>query len=415
MGPGKIKAGAEPVYNFVSHEPFIPESLRFARPKYFLFSSTTLLMFKTSQRESEGHILALTGFRALAAFLVFFSHFPIPPKRFGQFFSDFCSELYISLSFFFILSGFLITLRYADTFAYNKKNFVRYMQNRFARVYPMYFILTTLTFYYHLIDPSFIPTTYYISSPETSSFTLYILNITFLRSFFQHIVISGIGQGWSLTVEECFYISAPLIFLLMKKIPLVIHVLALYLMGITLVYLCKDVNLLGLFASNKFMFISTFFGRCLEFYVGIQLAIWYKKDNSLLPGGRNTYLGLLSIILIVTLLTFTKDKSMEHPLGLYSTPGLFINILILPLGVGLFFYGLIREKTLVRSLLETRAAVLCGKCSYIFYLIHIGLLSELLYRYVTHNHILNFPFLILISIILYKLVEAPLNNLIRKI
>lgn len=372
-------------------------------------------MLKTGQHASDNHILALTGLRAVAAFLVFFGHFPIPAKRLGLFFSEFCSELYISLSIFFVLSGFLITLRYADNIIYTAKGFARYMQNRFARVYPMYFILTTLTFYYHKIDPSFTPATYFLSTPEASSGTLYWLNITFLRSFFKDIIISGIGQGWSLTVEECFYVSAPLIFLIMKKIPLIFQVLGLYLIGFFLVYLFRDVHFLGLFASNKFMFISTFFGRCLEFYVGIQLAIWYKKDRSYIAGGRYTYLGILSIIMIITILIYTKDSEAEYNLGLYSTPGLLINIFVLPFAVGLFFYGLLHERTLVKKLLETKPAVLLGKSSYIFYLIHIGLFSELLYRYVTHNYILNFPFLVVLSVILYKLVEAPLNNLIRKI
>lgn len=372
-------------------------------------------MFKTRENVSDSFIPALTGLRAVAAFLVFFSHFPIPSKRLGVFFAEFCSELYIGVSIFFVLSGFLITLRYSDNFTYSLGSFLKYMQKRFARIYPMYFLLTTLTFYYYVIDPSFKGTTYTLSTPEASPLTVYLLNITFLRGFFHDVALSGIGQGWTLTVEECFYLLAPLILLIRNKIPLIVHVLALYLIGFGLVYLCRDSNLLGLFESNKFMLITTFFGRCLEFYLGIQLALWYRKNNTLIAGGRFTYLGILSIILTVCLLVLTKDENAEYNYGLYSTPGLMVNNFVLPFAIGLFFIGLLREKTWVRTVLETRLAVLLGKSSYVFYLIHMGLLSELLYQNVTHNYILNFPFLVLLSILLYKFIESPLNNLIRKI
>jgi peptidoglycan/LPS O-acetylase OafA/YrhL len=279
----------------------------------------------------------------------------------------------------------------------------------------MYFILTSLTFFYYKIDPSFKPDTYFLSTPEASTFTVYLLNITFLRGFLNDVALSGIGQGWTLTVEECFYILAPFILLVKSKVPLLIHVIVFYLIGFTLVYLCKDINFLGLFQTNKFMLITTFFGRSLEFYVGIQLAVWYKNNKISIPGCCYTYLGILSVLLIVCLLIFTKDANAEHYLGLYSSTGLIINNFLLPFAIGLLFLGLLRERTVVRKILESRLAVLLGKSSYVFYLIHMGLISELMYRYITHNYILNFPLLVFLSILLYKFLESPLNNIIRKI
>lgn len=287
------------------------------------------------------------------------------------------------------------------------------MKKRFARIYPMYFILTSLTFVYYIIDPSFNNSTFQLTSNEADSFTLYLLNITFLRGFFHDVVFSGIGQGWTLTVEEVFYVLAPLIFLAKKKVPLLLQVIFFYLTGFILVRLCQNVNYLGLFEDNMFMLITTFFGRCLEFYIGIKLAIWYKGNKTRLDGGYYTYLSALSILLIVGILVFTKDIEAEYYLGLYSSAGLVINNLILPFAIAFFLKGLLTERTVVKRVLETDFAILLGRSSYVFYLIHMGFISELLHNYLTHNYLLNFPLLVLLSVAMYKYLEAPLNKLIR--
>ncbi len=45
----------------------------------------------------------------------------------------------------------------------------------------------------------------------------FFLNITFLRGFIESEKFSLVAQGWSLTVEETFYLIAPMIFFLLKK------------------------------------------------------------------------------------------------------------------------------------------------------------------------------------------------------
>ena len=92
------------------------------------------------------YIPALTGVRAIAAWLVFFHHynkneFPYPVFRLFN-------EFHIGVSLFFVLSGFLICLRYYEHIKVSRPWFARYMQNRIARIYPMYFLLTLATFAY---------------------------------------------------------------------------------------------------------------------------------------------------------------------------------------------------------------------------------------------------------------------------
>ena len=92
---------------------------------------------------------ALTGIRALAAFMVFIHHYnPFNVASFGNYTHDFFNEFHIGVTIFFVLSGFLICNRYFDDPNFNFKS---YLTKRFARIYPMYFILTTLTFVFFAI------------------------------------------------------------------------------------------------------------------------------------------------------------------------------------------------------------------------------------------------------------------------
>lgn len=55
-----------------------------------------------------------------------------------------------------------------------------------------------------------------------------------------------------------------------------------------------------------------------------------------------------------------------------------------------------------------------GKSSYIFYLIHLGFISLIIFEYVTENKILIFILLNIISLLLFKYIEEPLNHYIRR-
>ena len=90
--------------------------------------------------------------------------------------------------------------------------------------------------------------------------------------------------------------------------------------------------------------------------------------------------------------------------------GIFINNVMLPPGIIMLFYGLITEQTWLRQLLETRLFDLLGKSSYVFYLIHVGVIALLIDKYLTINYFIHFPLLVCLSIVLFQFVEAPLHK-----
>ncbi len=110
---------------------------------------------RSEKKTGKNYFAALTGIRIIAAYMVFIHHYNFFTK--GSFAWAFVNELHIGLPIFFVLSGFLIAYRYYSNGTIHVKN---YIVNRVARVYPMYFLLTTLTFIlaaftfgsYHLYD-----------------------------------------------------------------------------------------------------------------------------------------------------------------------------------------------------------------------------------------------------------------------
>lgn len=389
-----------------------------------------------SQKSLQSYIPALTGVRAMAAYLVFISHFAyIFDENFPHIVQRFLGEFHIGVSIFFVLSGFLITFRYYNNFKIDKDWFKQYLKNRVARIYPMYAILTIAAFTYYFVtkDQS-------ITKGSSHPVALFFLNITFVRGFFYKFWDTGIAQGWSLTVEECFYFSAPLIFLLATRYrKLFLQPLIITLTGIILVLIFSHINFYGFFGNFTFMFVFTFFGRCFEFFVGVQLARYVLKNGLERKTKFNfTYPAFIMIFVCVLVMALQPIRKPWEA-GLETPAGIIVNNYILCIAVALFFYGLLTENTYFKKFLSLPFIELLGKSSYIFYLIHLGWMYNLLFKGVNNlndyvfslydkwgvnwnspfqydwlNLVMIFIVLNVVSVTLFKLVEEPLNHKIRK-
>ncbi|MDH7461837.1 acyltransferase [Chitinophagaceae bacterium 26-R-25] len=354
---------------------------------------------------NNGYFPAMTGVRAIAAYLVFVYHMTSSNEVSIAYnnLSTFCSQLHIGVTVFYVLSGFVITNKYYDT---QKINWRKYFINRFARIYPMFFGITTLTYLAKLIYPSL---TININLP------LYLLNITFLKSFFADFILSGVGQTWSLTPEEMFYFSVPLFYFFIKKSTsyLLVIPVGLLVIGLMLVAIFKNVDFYGFFNSNQLMLQTTFFGRSCEFFVGIFLALMMRKrkETNLSNWGVFTYAGMVIIIVHIVALAIVKTNYHgESGVFLYH----FICNFSLPvLGISSFFWGLLTERSLVSKLLSSGLFQILGKSSYVFYLIHVGIVAVVLSK-INASPFFLFIALNIVSIVLFKLAEEPSARYIKQ-
>ncbi len=351
---------------------------------------------------------SLTGIRAVAAFMVYIFHFnPFIPEKFGNEVFSFFDQFNAGVSIFFVLSGFLIASRYQDSVQSNWAWFRQYLLKRFARIYPIYFLLTTITFAIIWLDTLPLPPG--TSPKEFNSFTLYLLNVTFLKGFFDLFKNTGLPQSWSLSVEECFYLCAPILFLLRTRINLFLQCCILFLFGLLLTLICSSISFFGFFSSLKFTLSVTFLGRIMEFYIGIKLFDLFKYSKGEKASKYNfplfTVFGILGMTLTLLLLSFLSSFDLLKILA---------HIWLLPVFIALTFWGLLTEVSIIRRLLETEIFQLLGKSSYAFYLLHMGFLQVLLYKFFNTDYTMIFISITLISVAVYKLIEEPLQKFITK-
>jgi peptidoglycan/LPS O-acetylase OafA/YrhL len=327
-------------------------------------------------------------------------------------------EFHIGVTLFFVLSGFVITWRYDRRGAARRReSFLKdYLVNRFARIYPLYFVLAVpVMLFFHVRSPS-----------------AWFFNLTIFTKY-----EAGIPQAWSLRVEECFYLLAPAIFLLWRRnrlLPLAAAGAA----TAALLPLWLVPALGPLLGPPRNLFLYSFFGRFFEFYVGIWLAKRVARAGTTPPPGRRfplwTATGIAGMAgIVVGLAAIKAAVGPAYLYGLYHPAGVALNNLVLPVFIAAFYWGLIRERSWVRSALSTRVADLLGRSSYAFYLIHINpvlMLVEIavlapigrvspqaalfIADLLNGRTAARLIFVTLAAIVLYRVVELPANRFLRR-
>lgn len=356
-------------------------------------------------KPEQQYFPALTGIRFLAGVMNFLHHFNIfQVKHFGIAIRKFVYEFHIGLTIFFVLSGFLISYRYAERIPKSLSQLREYFINRFARVFPIYFILTTIVFIPFVCNSSFF-----------ENIVAYILNITFVKGFFLDFKNTGIGPGWSLTVEETFYFLFPLIIISAKYVKLIFQPLIFFATGILLWLVFRHVSFYGFFKNLDLIAGYTFFGRCFEFYCGILLANYIKAKKETFSIQRKIpLLTTASCFYMVSCIIWLAVNRTIHSGGTHIFFENLINNIILPPAIALLFYGLFSENSLLKRFLSNKFIQLLGKSSYVLYLIQATFLFPILYYGTGMNTWLVFIIMQTIAVFMLIYIEEPLNKKVRQ-
>lgn len=353
--------------------------------------------------QNTAYFPALTGIRAIAAYMVFIHHYiPEYAGKLNPILYGILNELHIGVTVFFVLSGFLIANAYLHN---NTASFYTYMVKRFARIYPSFIILTVLSLIvkYGL---------WHIPAD------VFITNITLIKGYFKQFKFSGIAQTWSLTVEETFYLSAPFSFMLIRKSYKFLFILpfVIILIGMGLVIAFGNYDYYGFMRSYNHLFNYTYFGRPFEFFCGIALCYYMKNFGIPRIKLNMTYAGI--VFMILCLLCIYLFKTDQVPYGIHTVQGMMVNNILLPVfGISFLFAGLVHEKTWISQILGSKTFIILGKSSYIFYLLHTGVLTDWLMNLIGYSttHVM-FTFVIVngASVLLYYVLEKPLNSYLLK-
>ena len=345
---------------------------------------------------------ALTGFRCLAACLVFVYHNrkywrdSLHPGILRLF-----NEFHIGVSLFFVLSGFLIAYTYAAEPLQSAKNYFRYFSIRCVRILPVYWLILT-AFY---LDPAF------------GQMQFSWLTYSLVHGFSDKHNLDGIAQAWSLNIEMSFYLLAPLLCLLQKKhlLYLLAFLAALFLgtWAIGAYWHHVNGNPNRWFYPLHFVFTGSFAGRCLEFVAGMLLAFQVRNGQTkfIEKFRYKTAIGFTGIFMTAYCIGLFQPNIFTQ--GSDETGGMILQLLVLPVFVAIALAGLIYEKTWLQQFFASKLLVLLGNASFAFYLIHISYVNLKLRTYFLLPD-RNFIVLWLIAIALYLLFEKPVYNGYRK-
>jgi peptidoglycan/LPS O-acetylase OafA/YrhL len=152
----------------------------------------------TGAPHKNGEILPLTGLRGVAACYVMLYHYLGHAAHSGAV-KTFASHGYLAVDLFFVLSGFVMALTYAQNFlrAFSASAFAGFLYKRLGRVYPLYAVVTLLT----------IATEYY----QGEHFTPWVLlcNALMIQSWgLAHPIAL---PAWSISTEFAAYLLFPML------------------------------------------------------------------------------------------------------------------------------------------------------------------------------------------------------------
>lgn len=296
-------------------------------------------------------IKPLTSLRFFFAFCVFLSHlsFLINYQKYKNLFENFFSEGFLGVSFFFILSGFILALNYREKFKDKTITLKKFYTARFARIYPLFFVTTLLS----------IPLKF-------STIKILLLNIFLLQSYIpdKKYFFSYNSPSWSISDEMFFYLVFPLLIIISYKSKTFFKVL-LALAFVLVVILLN--NLLPEENKNYWTYISPLV-RVFDFILGIllfELCLYIKKSNK--SFSQNFY-SIFEIVAFGILVIYFLCKDYFPISYRYSIYYWLPMCLIILVSAKTFFSK--AKETIIQKVLSWKWFVYLGEISFSFYLLH---------------------------------------------
>ena len=343
-------------------------------------------------------IKPLTSIRMIFAIFVFLSHlsFLENSNSYSKLFNNIFSEGFLGVSFFFILSGFILTYSYESRLR-KKTVFIRsFYIARFARIYPMHFVTMIVALTLSLI----------VGNNDN-----YLLqNSLLIQSFYndKDIFFSLNAPSWSISDEMFFYIVFPVVLFFNINIRLLIlFVLTAAILYLN-VYLDHD-------NQHYWLYISPIF-RFADFLLGIILYSIYRYVKSNFNNVNGTILEILSMSIFILFFAYHNYLDISYRYSIYYWLPMFLIILAFAIS------GSSEKKGFFSKILCNKYLVWLGEISFCFYLIHlivIRVMSSMMNKLFTDIDLIILSLLCFIvtliaSAFAYKFIEKPLNYKIKE-
>ena len=296
-----------------------------------------------------GHLDALTSMRFVAACLVLLHHLPLAMPGLAGFLA-LAQAGYVGVTFFFVLSGFVLTWGWTSTSRVSD-----FYVKRAARVYPVHVLMAfamALLLVRSGVDWTALP-----------------VNLGLLQAWSPApaVDLSFVGAAWSLSCEVFFYACFPLLVSLLNRcrheMRWAICIVAATIGGGVLVSTVWP-------SSGEYLYHLPLF-RLADFLVGILVCLAVRRGwrAVIRPAAAGA---LVVTVYLCVLLAQTGAGSGVERSWFYSV------LMVLPFGL---LIGSLAGRELAAgvSLLRVKSLVLLGRWSFALYLVHgvvLALLQE---------------------------------------
>lgn len=234
----------------------------------------------------------LNSLRFFAAIAIVIFHFGKWSYPFDN--SSYSLSFNLAVSFFFVLSGFIMATVYNNLKTFSFKETYNFYLKRFARIIPLYVLALILTIFF--IDEDF-------------TLKEFFLNLFFLQAWSPEYALSLNFPGWSLSVEMFFYLLFPFVF------PFITNRKRLFRFTFVFWLLSNLIVLMFYFLNYKIEFIKYYpLLHLNEFLIGIWAGITYLKGVN-----KKAFLLFLgSLMFLFFYLPLISDYNIIHHDGLLA-------------------------------------------------------------------------------------------------
>lgn len=365
----------------------------------------------------EAHrIDALTSLRFFAAAIIAVAHAGFWPG-----FEQFRFDLFNggnAVSFFFVLSGFILAYTYNGMDAAG--GYRAYIVARVARIWPVHLVM--LVAYVGIIAP------HLLRWGTQTDLLAFVANGLLLHSWvpYSDFFYSYNGVSWSISTELAFYVAFPLLLVLMKKdwriLPCVMAMILVIVLGLCFVLDLQRKPSPEHVSASALFYINPIC-RAVEFMAGM---LTWKAFNA--SAKRRLPFGLMTVLEVGTLAALIAGMVGTHWLwnnhGADVRGGIIAWLAVsgcFPL-MAILILVYARQEGAVSRALCTRPLVYLGEISFALYMFH-----QMVLRYfdVYHKAMLSHSPVMMYVIYwgvalagsagLYHCVEKPCRSYIRRI
>lgn len=303
---------------------------------------------------------SLTFFRFIAAFIVVIFHFGTG-TWFTKIFGRFVTAGPQMVSFFFVLSGFVMLLSQI-----NKKDFStkKYYYSRLARILPVYLVgLLIMVFFKYNINP-------------VSNITSFFLSLSFLQSWVSPFPLSFNSPAWSVSVEMFFYATFPLLLFLVKKAKpkpenlLLFSVVIWAFTQYILINLLNSKFYLGFLTTSHDLIYYFPLSHFCSFLLGFSTAYFfmYSSFRKHLSNGKLSMFSCVAVLLLLYYSILKEPFLKEYfdlnlPFGSSFWVPIFAIIILV----------IASSKNIITNILSIKPFIFLGNISFSIYILHLPL------------------------------------------